>query len=293
VNQQLSQVIVSTLFQGSLYALVGMGFVVLYRATGVVNFAQGGLMVAGSFVFYAFAVSAGLSFGLALVCATASVAGGGAGIYFALFRRMTGATSFVVVIATLGLNILLTALVQLVWGTSTRNLPAYLGDPDAITIGAFKVSSLVVFAVATAIGVGIALEVVLRRTKVGLQMRAVASNVLLATFFKVRASWISAMAWAIAGGCATIAGVAYSLHSSLDSTSLQGLGLLIFAPILLGGLDSVAGAIVGGLLVALIQALVSVTLGGEWSVVVSYATILLVLVARPQGILGSTAVTRL
>jgi branched-chain amino acid transport system permease protein len=293
VSGELSQVITSTLFSGALYVLVGTGFVILYRATGVMNFAQGGFMVLGSYLFYTFAVTThwGLVPGLFTGVVASALIGGL--IFGVIFRRMTAASTFVIVIATFGLNIVVVAAVQLIWGSDIRSLPEYLNQSPHFHVLGLGFSDLLIFTVVVVIVVVGLLELLLRATRVGVQMRAVASNVLLATFSNLRASRASALAWALAASCATIGGVCYSMQSAVDPASLQNLGILTFAPLLLGGLDSVLGVLVGGILVAFVQSLVSVWFGGEWSVVVSYLTILLVLLVRPQGIFGSTKVARL
>jgi branched-chain amino acid transport system permease protein len=281
VNPQLAHAIVGTLVLGSLYALVGIGFVILYRATGVVNFAQGSFMVLGGYIFYALVQTYQLPLVVSLVCTVAGMGLSGAAIYMALLRRMVGAEPFVLVIASLGLSVVIETIVVLVWGPNIKTLPELVPVTPLLSVGGVNVSALDIFSVGIAVAIIVALELGLQHTRLGVQMRAVADAPLLA------------IAWGIAALCAGVAGVAYALRTSLDPVGLQALGLVAFPAVLLGGLDSMRGALIGGVLLAVTQNLAILKLGGDWSDVVAYLVLLVVLLVRPFGLFGSRQIVRL
>lgn len=288
----LGDVIVGSLAQGCLYALVGAGLVVLFRSTGVINFAQGSFMVLGGFVFFTLN---GLGLGLVVALpVTLAVCGlVGSAIYLLAFRRLVGAAPFTLVIATFGLAIILQTLVVLVWGPDLRTLPEVLSIAPDLGPPAFAFSALDVFAVVLSLALVGALELVLRHTRLGTRMQAVADNTLLAGLVRVPVHAMSSLAWGLSAVCAAAAGVAFALRTSLDPIQLQGFGLVAFAAVLLGGLDSIVGALIGGFALALIQNVAVRVLGGAWSDAVAYIILLGVLLVRPQGLFGSREVVRL
>jgi branched-chain amino acid transport system permease protein len=146
--------------------------------------------------------------------------------------------------------------------------------------------------VVLAFGVIGLLVATLQRTVTGLQMRAVADQALLSHYLGINVDWISALAWGIAAGTAAVAGIVMALGASVDEVSIASLGLVAFPAMMLGGLDSIRGALVGGLVLAFIENAVALLLGGEWTAVGAYAVLLVILLVRPSGLFGSRAVAR-
>jgi branched-chain amino acid transport system permease protein len=217
----------------------------------------------------------------------------GAAVYMGVFRRLVGAAPFTLVIATLGLAIVLQTMTVLVWGPGLRTLPLLLSIRPAVHLGGVSFSSLEVFCIVVSLVLIGTIQLVLRATKLGTQMRAVADNTLLAGLTRVRVHRMSAIAWGIAAACAGVAGVCIALRTALDPIQLQGFGLVAFAAVLLGGMDSIIGALVGGLLLGLIQALAVHRFGGEWSDAAAYIVLLGVLLVRTQGLFGKPEIARL
>jgi branched-chain amino acid transport system permease protein len=293
VGSFFGDLIVGGLAQGCLYALVGAGLVVLFRSTGVINFAQGSFMVLGGFTFFTLNGELGLNLYLSLAVTLLVCGLVGAAIYLLAFRRLVGAAPFTLVIATFGLAIILQTLVVLVWGPDLRTLPVVLPMAPDLGVAGFAFSVLDVFAVVMSLALIGALELLLRRSRLGTRMRAVADNTLLSGLVKVPVHAMSSLAWGLSAVCAAAAGVAFALRTSLDPIQLQGFGLVAFAAVLLGGLDSIVGALIGGFALALIQNLAVRVLGGDWADAVAYIVLLVVLLARPQGLFGSREVVRL
>jgi branched-chain amino acid transport system permease protein len=293
VNAELGHAIVGSLVLGSLYALVSIGFVILYRSTGVINFAQGSFMVLGGFIFYSLVATANLPWEFALLCTCAALGLSGAAVYVALLRRMVGAEPFVLVIASLGLSVVIETIIFMTWGPNTRTLPELVPVTPLVSIGNIKFSALDIITIAIAVVIIVALEVGLQHTRTGVRMRAVADGPLLASLMRVNVHVMSAIAWGIAAVCAGAAGAAYAMRTSLDPPGLQALGLVVFPAVLLGGLDSIRGALIGGLGLAIIQNAGILMFGGDWSDVVAYTVLLAVLLVRPRGLFGSRAIVRL
>jgi branched-chain amino acid transport system permease protein len=293
MSNELAQALVGALVLGSLYAVVGIGFVILYKATHVLNFAQGSLMLIGGFVFFTLSQNFELAWPVAMIGTLVVMFVLGGIIYLGVFRRLVGAEEFTLVIATLGLSVLLLTISLIIWGPGTRTLPEQLSRSTLFSIGPLQFSSVDTFAILLSVVVVVVLDIALRRTRIGIQMRAVADQPLLASLMKVNVHKMSAIGWAIASFCAGVAGIAYAMRLSVDPVGMHALGLLAFPAILLGGIDSVRGVLAGGFVLALCQSGAAYFIGGEWSEVTAYAIMLLVLFIRPRGFFGSRQAVRL
>ena len=292
MGQEAAQIIVGAVTLGCIYGLVGVGFVILYRSTGVVSFAQGSFMLVGALVFYSLTASLGWSLIPGLLCATVIMGVIGAGSYLVVFGHVFDSKPFTISVATIALGTLIAAITALIWGSTILNLPNLISF-NAIHLPLdLTVTPVNLFTIALAVVVIGSLMVVLKRTRIGLQMRAVADVPALATYLGINVAKVSALAWGLAAATAGTAGIAYSIGTSLDPASIVALGLLAFPGILLGGLDSIGGALVGGVILALVQSATTVLVGGEWSDVVGYGLLLAVLVVRPSGMFGRKEVIR-
>jgi branched-chain amino acid transport system permease protein len=277
---------------GCLYALVGVGFVVLFRATGVVNFAQGEFMVLGAYVFYWLVVELHQNPVFSIVATVVALMLLGLVVNAVMFYRLVGASLFTIVVATMGLSLLLQTLQLIAWGPDTRELPNVLSNRIFASPLGIPLSSLDVVTILGAIVVIIVIELMLRRTRVGLRMRAVADSTLLAALHRVSIPWYAGLAWALASLCSALAGVGIALQTAVDPVNIGQLGLLIFPVVIIGGIDSISGALVGGLIVATIQTLVGFYLSGTWVDPICYGLLLAVLLLRPRGLFGTREIVR-
>jgi branched-chain amino acid transport system permease protein len=287
-GQLISQIITI----GSVYALVGVGFVILFRATGVVNFAQGEFMVLGAYFFYAFKVQFGQSTVVSLIAAMAAIMLLGVVVNIVIFYRLVGASLFTIVIATLGLSLLLETAALMIWGPDTRELPTVFSNQVVIRPLGILLTPLDIITVVTAIVIIILIEVVMRTTRIGVRMRAVADSTLLAALQRVNVPRFAGLAWALAALCSGAAGVALALQTAVDPVNIGQLGLLIFPVVIIGGVDSVVGALVGGVIVAAIQTLVAYFMNGIWVDPICYGLLLAFLLMRPRGIFGTREIVR-
>jgi branched-chain amino acid transport system permease protein len=289
----LQLALIPTLVLGCVYALVGMGFVVLFRSTGILSFAQGSLMAIGALLFYTLVTDAHWPLGLALPV-TAGICGAVGGLlYLGLFDRLVGASPLLLSFATVGLSIVLEAIATLIWGSAPRQDPVLLHFPNVHINGNIVVTPVQLLTISVTLLVGVALVVVMRNTPTGLRMRATADGQSLATYYGINVTRVSALAWGLAGLCAGAGGVIYSLATAVDPAALPNVGLAVFPGVILGGVDSLGGAALGGLIVAALGTLLAIGIGGEWQDVSAYAVLLLVLLVRPRGLLGGPDVTRL
>jgi branched-chain amino acid transport system permease protein len=292
VEQEAAQIIVGAVTLGCIYGLVGVGFVILFRSTGVVSFAQGSFMLLGALFFYSLTANLGWSLIPALLCATVAMGVVGVGSYTIVFGHVFDSKPFTISVATIALGTLIGAITALIWGNTILNLPSLLSF-NAIHLPLdIVVTQVDLFTIGLAVVIIGLLMIALKRTRVGLQMRAVADAPGLATYLGINVAKVSALAWGLAASTAGAAGIAYSIGTSLDPSSIPSLGLLAFPAILLGGLDSIGGALVGGVILALLQSTTTIVVGGEWSDVVGYGLLLVVLVVRPSGMFGSKEVIR-
>jgi branched-chain amino acid transport system permease protein len=288
-----ANVVVGALTLAAVYALVGSGFVILYRATGVLNFAQGGFLAGGALIFYTFTHNYGWSLYPALIAAVLCTAAVGAIVYLTVFSRLIGLSQLVLSIATVGLGVLLQMVCNIIWGSQARPLSNLVSFRRLHFLGHFNTTPAQIFCfVLGAIGVG-AVAAFMKFTRTGLRMRATADSSILAAYTGARPARMSALAWALAAGTAAAAGIGYSLQSQLDPSTLNNLGLAIFPAIILGGLDSVAGAAIGAVVLGAVQSTAGVTLGGQWESPVAYLVLIAVIMVRPRGFLGSAHVARI
>jgi branched-chain amino acid transport system permease protein len=293
MSSEWANATVGALTTAAMYSLVAAGFVVLFRATKVLSFAQGSFMLVGSLFFYSFVKSAGMPFGLALVLALAASGAVGWVTYRFIFAYMVGAESFVVAIATLGLSAAVEALAYIIWGTSPLTLPDSLSDKPHQFLGTFNITAIDVFAVLLALVLGVLVALGIRYTRIGIQMRATADGQQLAAYTGIHVTRISALAWGVGAAFAGAGGIVYAFTNNLNPASVPTVGLAVFPAIILGGLDSYRGAFIGALLVGVLDSIIGIELGGEWQDPIAYSILLVLLLIRPRGLFGSREIVRI
>lgn len=294
---RLVQTFVTGLSHGSIYALIAVGFVVIYKSTRVISFAQPALMVAGGVAVSYMSTGLGLAFPLAVILGVVGTAFLGLILERLAIRPMLGQHVFIVAIITLGLDIMIRIVANRFIGVNVRAI----GDPwglDASQLGGVVVQHRhVALFIVTAI-VFASLFSFFRFSKFGLAMRAAAFDQETALAQGVSVGKVFAVSWAIAAGLAAIAGVFAGTGSGLDQESWL-LGLKALPAIILGGLESLGGAIVGGIIVGLVESLFATYqpslapwLGNNFSVVSPYLVMVIVLLVRPYGLFGTPEIER-
>ncbi len=282
------------LLVGLMYALVAVGFVLIYKATSIINFAQGDLvMLAG----YAAAVMLGLR-GLPLWLMVLILCIGMVALGFvlerAILRPMVGQPLVSVIMITIGLSFVLQGLVAIIWGAGTRRLelPVRLAP---YVIGPVFISPINVVAAVIALVFLIAFGLFFTRSRFGIAMRAVADDQQASMVVGIRVSRVFALSWAIAGLAAAAGGIIWG--NMLGASALLSLiGLKVFPVVILGGLDSIGGAIVGGLIMGAVESVAAGYLdpyvGGGTKDFIPYVLMILVLFIRPYGIWGHETIER-
>jgi branched-chain amino acid transport system permease protein len=280
--------LVVILIQASFYALLGMGYVLIYRATRVLNLAHGDLMVFGAFIFYQALVTTNGSLPVAIVAAFTGAALLGALIYGGIMRPLAGYPVAVGVLATIALGILLRSIVTLIWSGQTRYPAEYLGElgrPIELFAG-IALSGIDLAIVIVAVVAMLGTPLLLQRAAVGVEMRGVAENTLLAAQRGINIHTINALSWAAATLMAAIAGVFFSLKVRLGP-DIWYVGLAGFAPALIGGMDSLRGVAIGALIVAAAEVLASRYIAPQVALAAPFLVLLVALWIRPWGIYGS------
>ena len=280
--------LVIILIQASFYALLGMGYVLIYRATRVLNLAHGDLMVFGAFIFYQALVTSNGSLIIAILAAFVGAMLLGAIVYAGIMRPLAGYPVAVGVLATIALGILLRTIATLLWSGQTRYPAEYLGQIgrpiqlyDGVAISGID-AAIVIVAVVALLGI----PTLLQRAAVGVEMRGVAENALLAAQRGINIHTINSLSWAAATVMATIAGVFFSLKVRLG-TDIWFVGLAGFAPALIGGMDSLRGVAIGAIIVAAAEVLAARFIAPQIALAAPFLVLLIALWIRPWGIWGS------
>ena len=274
--------------QASFYALLGLGYVLIYRATRVLNLAHGDLMVFGAYLFLQTLIETGGNVPLAIVLGLAGSALLGAVVYEGVLRPLAGYPVAVGVLATIALGIVLRSVTTIIWSGQTRYPAEYIGELDRPipVFAGLTVSVIDALIILVAAASMIVLPILLQRAAVGVSMRAVAENALLASQRRINIHRVNALSWALATGMAGIAGVFFSLKVRLGP-DIWYVGLAGFAPALIGGMDSLRGAAVGAVIVAAAEVLASRFIAPQIALAAPFLVLLVALWIRPWGLYGS------
>lgn len=280
---------------GCVYSLIALGFTVIYRATQVINFAQGAMLLVGAYLTSWLAVDRGLPFFLSVLIAMAVLAAGGGLFQFGVLRRVKGQSLFARMMITIGLTVALTSAVTAIWGPNPRNL----GDPwgaSSVSIHGIIINTVRIWAIIVTAIILVAYFVFDRFSRYGLALRATAADQEAALAIGVPVRRIHMITWMIAGLVATIGGVFLAGYPQSPNPGLGENALLVFPAIILGGLESPAGAVVGGIVIAIVEELTSGYAPGwtgeNFYTVAPYIVMIAVLLVRPYGLFGIRPVER-
>jgi branched-chain amino acid transport system permease protein len=290
------QLLFQGLSLGCIYALVAVGFTVIYRASQVINFAQGSLLLVGAYLVSVFATGLNLPFPLAVLAAIGLLAVGCVVFQVIVLQRVLGQPVFVLVMITIGLSIAIDAAVPAIFGSNSR----ILGDPwgaSSVHAGGLTFNWVQIWTIVCT-GLVLGLYFVFDRfSRYGLAMRATASDQEAALAAGVPIRRVYALTWAIAGAVAAVGGIFLSGFPSSVNPSLGDVALRAFPAIILGGLDSLPGAVIGGIVIGVVEVLTSgyspAWLGNNFADVAPYIVMILVLLVRPYGLFGTRPVERI
>jgi len=287
---QLLQFVFSGLTVGAVYALVALGFTLIYNASDVINFAQGEFVMLGGMVTV-FAFAAGVPLPLAALLAIAVAVVTGLLLHRFASEPARGASAVTLIIITIGASILIRGLAQIVFDRQFHSLPAFSGEEPIRVLGASILpQSLWVLGGAAAIVA--VLWLVMERTLLGKAVRATAANRLAARLVGIDTTLVLAFAFGISGAIGAMAGILITPITLTSVTVGTLLALKGFAAAMLGGMGNPVGAVVGGLALGLLESLAAGCISSTYKDAVAFLVILAVLFVLPQGLLGRRGVER-
>ncbi len=281
------------LTNGAIFALVGLGFVLIYKASDVINFAQGDFLLVGAYIAYGFIVQIGLPWGIGVLLAMAAAVLLGIFVERLILRPLIGEPIISVIMVTIGLSSLLRAIVNGIWGTTGRAFPSFLPDTPVNIGGALiPMDRFIALLIVSVLLAGFMLF--FRYSKEGIAMRATADDQQAALSMGISVKRIFAIAWSIAAVVAAIAGIIVANIVELNGAAVAGIGLRVFPVVILGGLDSIPGAILGGIIIGLLETYTAGYTPPELglSAVIPFIVLILILMVKPYGLFGEVRIER-
>ena len=285
---QVLQLLVAGVAQGCVYALVALGFVLIYKATETVNFAQGDLMMLGAFFALTASTIIGWPYWATILFAVAAMAVVGMVIERVVLRPVLGYPAFTVIMITIGVGYVVRGVVTMVpgWGTETYQIPTPFVE-DVWKLGGviLPVQQLGVIAMTAALCA--VLYLFFRFAKLGVAMQATSQNQLAAYYMGIPVRRVNMLIWGLSAGVAAFAGILLA-PSTFVHSNMGFIGLKAFPAAVVGGFGSVPGSIVGGLIIGVVEALAGFYLPEGFKDVAAYVVVLVVLLVWPSGIFGET-----
>lgn len=290
-TELLLQFLLNGLIIGTLYGMVAMCFVLVYKASRAVNFAQGEFLLVGAWMCWGFMSELNVPFwaGFALTMVAMTLLG--ALIQAVVIRPLIGEPIISVIMVTIGLASLLKALVNSIWGTNPQVFPAFIPKNEVHLLNA-TVTADKLWAIFLAVLFLVIFSLFFRFTREGIAMRAVADDQQAALSMGISVKRIFAVAWSIAAVTAAVAGLIVA--NTLEvSGNITGVGLRVFPVVILGGLDSIPGALIGAAVIGLLEAYSGGYVGdGSLSQVIPFIVLVLILMVRPYGLFGQEIIER-
>ena len=283
---RLLQLVVNGAAAGCIYGLIALGFVLIYKATEMVNFAQGDIMMLGGFFAYSLIVHFGLNYWVGAVLAILATAALGFALDAVVLRRVIGQPQFAVVMLTLGLGFIFRAVAGITWGYDSVGFNTPFTNKVVRIGGMVLGDDSISIIVGTVLLCGV-LYMFFSRTRLGIAMQAASQNQLAAYYMGIPVRTIFSLIWAISAGVAAVAAILLSPVSMID-VNMGFLGIKAFAAAVLGGFGSIPGALVGGVVIGIVEQLAGYYLPAGFQEVSANAVLLATLILRPQGLFADT-----
>lgn len=294
------QLVFAGIALGCIYALIGLGFSIIFKASEVINFAQGELLLVGTYVVSAAVFVWHVPFLLALLLGILVTVLIGLLFERLILRRMLGRPSFIILMVTIGLDTILLTGVIVIWGSQPIPAASPFGVTSGFDLSGVHIGTNDLWTIGITVVLCALLYVFFRFTRYGLAMRATALDQEAALAVGINVRRVTALAWGLAAGIATLGGVFLAISSFTITPTLGSVALLAFPAIILGGMDSVSGAVVGGLIIGLALDLTAGyesnfanILGAGFHDIMPYLLMILVLLIRPYGLFGTRKVERI
>ena len=288
------QIIITGIATGGVYGLIALGFVLIFKATGILNLATGAFMTLGAYICLTVLSQLGAPFWLAFLCTLGFAIMLGIVLERIILRPLIGEPIISVVMVTIGLSSILQGLTHLIWSPDFRSFPEIF-PPEPLDLGiAIVPSGLMWGFIFAAVGT-IIFILIFKLTRTGVAMRATASDQQAALSMGISVRWVFALSWSYGAVAAVIGGIVIGNISGI-SIYLGDIGLKVLAVIILGGLDSIGGAILGGLIIGVLENLAGLYLdpifGGGVKDVAPFFILVLIIMIRPYGLFGKKIIER-
>lgn len=287
----LLEISLTGLASGGLYALAALAFVMVYKATRVVNIAIGEMLMIGAYLFFTFSSMLALPLWLAVPAAVLGSGVLGAVIERTMIRPLLGEPPISVFMVTIGLGSVLVGLVEVIWTADQRRLMEFMPNTPVMLGEVFLAPKVFYGALIAVVFIAVVL-LVFRFWRGGVALRATASDQAAAYSVGINVPRVFSMSWVVSAMLAAISGIIVGSIGGISS-AMGVFGLSVLVVVIVGGLDSVLGALVGGLMIGLIEALAGAFLGGEFKLLATFIVLVIVLLIRPYGLFGTHDIERL
>ncbi len=279
-----SQLLINGLAIGSLYALMALAMVMIYKASEMPNFAQGEMGMITTYIAYMMLATYEMPVALSLVLALVFAVALGAGVEFLFLRRAKDPSVLDFIIITLGLQLMLHGLAGWKWGAEQKDFPFPISDSEIIEIGPVVMSVLNLTTMLIALVLMLMLYLFFRYTKAGVAMKATQQNTMAARINGVRTKRIMSLTWAISSFIGAVAAILFAPIATLDPNLMWDPLIKGFAAAVLGGMTTLVGAVLGGYLLGIVENLFGAYVSLEFKSVVAFLVIVIVLWFRPSGL---------
>ena len=281
---RLMQLVVNGAAAGCIYGLIALGFVLIYKATEMVNFAQGDIMMLGVFVAFSAIVHWGFNYWIGALIAIAATAAFGYLLDAVVLRRVIGQPQFAVVMLTLGLGFIFRAIAGITWGYDSFSFNTPFTN-KTVTLGRLVLGEDNLSIIAGTLILCLVLYLFFAKTRLGVAMQASSQNQLAAYYMGIPVKRINGLVWGLAAAVAAIAGLLLAPITFVHA-NMGFVGLKAFPAAVVGGFGSLPGAIVGGLIIGIVESLAGFYAAEGWKDIAPYVAVLLMLWVKPSGIFG-------
>jgi branched-chain amino acid transport system permease protein len=294
-SQLLIQLLINGLVVGTLYGVVAMSFVLIYKATQVVNFAQGELLLVGAWVCWALLTKFQVPFWIGMPLTLVFMFAFGILIQVVILRPMIGEPIISVIMVTIALSTVFQAALKWIFGINPQPFPRIFAS-QSVTILGYSIQTVYVMSLVVSVIMMLGMAWFFKSSKYGLAMRATAFNQQVAQSLGISVKSVFAMAWAISAVVSAVAGVVVAVVNGV-SFGLAAYGIKVFPAVILGGLDSIAGAVVGGIIIGLLENIAQFVdseylhLGNLYEVAPFYVLIIILMI-KPYGLFGTKDIER-
>ncbi|RZA05492.1 MAG: branched-chain amino acid ABC transporter permease [Proteobacteria bacterium] len=289
----LFQQIINGIGDGAIYASLGLALVLIYRTTNIANFAQGEMATFSAYIAWQL-TAWGAPLGWALLIAVVVSIVVGAVTYLIVVRPVQNKDELTIIIVTLGLMLAFNSMNGAIWGFMQMSLPSPF-PATGLTFGTYRVSAELIGTVLVLIAISVGMFLLFQRTRLGVALRAAASNAVSAKLVGIPFTAMMALGWGLSAGLGAVSGLLVAPKLTLDPNMMGAIIIYAFAAAVVGGLTSYRGAVIGGAIVGVSQSLSMAFLpwlGSDLQILLPLLMIVAVLIAKPEGLFGSTVVVR-